>query len=456
MGLLIIISFLFVILVSVFSSTPLSIFSIGVFILLTGSLLCYLLSKGKQIVEKNLLVIFFLNFTFYLLYAVIVYYSYIEQNDFFLFSDQRTFYESGNYLSQFTSIKDIFNACFVERIHIETEGAYFIFGIISFLADRYLDGNSILLQSICVSYFAILTNLFVYKTLSFYVLPKQALKYTLFYALLTPIFFYSPWILRDIHIAFLYSIGIYLIHTSFSIKKLLLFIPLIIITAEFRLEHGFFYLVFPLLYILLQGRNHPNYKVIIKLFLIIALVFSGVIINAILPKLNSIREGLSRYELYTEEALNYQGLGHYLYELPVGIKQIAIIIYSQISSFPPWAIIEKSSSFLTFIIGVIKFIVSVYWSLVFFFIVYSSFFKKSRMLFSKNMIIYLTIVFLFFLLNTSNMNDRRLIALYPLIYVVYVYLRNSLSNINIKKLNIYSVSTYTILILIYTTWKFIL
>jgi hypothetical protein len=44
--------------------------------------------------------------------------------------------------------------------------------------------------------------------------------------------------------------------------------------------------------------------------------------------------------------------------------------------------------------------------------------------------------------NSRNMNDRRLIALYPLIYVVYVYLKNSLSNINIKKLNIYSVSTY--------------
>jgi hypothetical protein len=358
MGLLIIISFLFVILVSVFSSTPLSIFSIGVFILLTGSLLCYLLSKGKQIVEKNLLVIFFLNFTFYLLYAVIVYYSYIEQNDFFLFSDQETFYESGNYLSQFTSIKDIFNACFVERIHIETECAYFIFGTISFLANRFLDGNSIFLQSIFVSYFAILTNLFVYKTLSFYVLPKKALKYTLIYSFLTPIFFYSPWILRDIHIAFLFSIGIYLIHTPFSIKKLLLFIPLIIITAEFRLEHGFFYLVFPLLYILLQGRNHPNYKIIIKFFIIIAIVFSAVIINAILPKLYSIQEGLKRYVMYTEEAINYQGLGHYLYELPFGIKQIAIIIYSQISSFPPWAILTESSSFSLFLFPCFFFLVS--------------------------------------------------------------------------------------------------
>lgn len=127
-----------------------------------------------------------------------------------------------------------------------------------------------------------------------------------------------------------------------------------------------------------------------------------------------------------------------------------------ISSFPPWAILTESSSFSTFIIGVIKFIVSVYWSLVFFFIAYSMFFKKTRMLFNKDLIIYLTIVFLFFLLNTPNMNDRRLIALYPLIYVVYAYLKNSLSNINIKKLSIYSVSTYTILILIYSTWKFIL
>lgn len=100
----------------------------------------------------------------------------------FSFLRSRDFYESGNYLSQFTSIKDIFNACFVERIHIETECAYFIFGTISFLANRFLDGNSIFLQSIFVSYFAILTNLFVYKTLSFYVLPKKALKYTLIYS----------------------------------------------------------------------------------------------------------------------------------------------------------------------------------------------------------------------------------------------------------------------------------
>ncbi len=222
--------------------------------LLLGSILSFLLGRNDKAQRNNLLKIFYVTYSTYLLYAGIVYLSYKEINGFFLYPDQQSFYGIGESLSKRSSISQIFYRCFIQRAHLEQEGAYFLFGSIGYIANNYFDGNSVLLQSIYISFLAILSSLFIYKTLVYYVSNKQAFNYTLCFILLSPIFYYSPWILRDVHIAFLFSLGIYLIHTRFSTSRLLLFIPLILITIQFRTETGLFVLFMPFLYLYFQGK----------------------------------------------------------------------------------------------------------------------------------------------------------------------------------------------------------
>ncbi|MEG3658753.1 hypothetical protein V5097_15190 [Arenibacter palladensis] len=423
------------------------------FFLSLGTGISFWISKDIKQDTQNLLKILYAVFSVYVLFSVIGYLDYITINDFFLFVDQTHFYEAGDILSKNASIAQIFHDCFVLRIHEENEAAYFIFGIIGFMSNTYFDDNNILLQSLHISFLAMLLNLFLYKTLIYYTDRTQALRYTLLFAFFSPLFFYSPWILRDVHIAFLYAVGIYLMHTRFTITRLLLFIPLIIITFEFRLEMGLFYLVMPLYYIYFRGKQHKHYKLLFTSLIFIGIGVLGLALNFLITSINETLRSFEGYSNYTEENLG-DGLGGMLYKLPMGLKQIAITFFSQITPFPAWGKFLDATTIYEYVIAFAEFCGAIFWSYLFLFMCFSFTNKKVRKNLSKENIAILLIALVFIMGNSSEMNTRRILCIYPLIYIVYINIRQWLP---FKKQIAYSnssIALYSALSVIYFFVKY--
>ncbi len=423
------------------------------FFMTLGTAISFWLSTGNTKDSQNLVRIFLAVYSIYALFSVIGYLDFKAINDFFLNPDQVDFYGFGNILSKNENFSQIFQECFVLRIHEENEAAYFIFGSIGFIANKYFDGNSILLQSLHVSFLAMILNLFLYRTILFHTHRAQALNYTLLFAFFSPLIFYSPWILRDVHIALLYAMGIYIMHTRFTIKRLLLFIPLIIITLEFRLEMGLFYFFMPVFYIYFRGKHSHNYKILLPSFIFIGIALLGLVLNFLIDSINSALGSFEGYSNYTEENLG-EGLGAMLYELPEGLKQIAIVLFSQITPFPAWGKFLVSDTIYEYVISFIECSGAIFWSCIFLFMCFSFANGKIRKQLSKENIVVLIIVLAFLLGNSSEMNTRRILCIYPLIFILYLNIRQMLPNSKRRHYSYSSVAVYSALSLIYFYIKY--
>ena len=409
------------------------------------------LSKGNNFQRKDLFTLYNVSFFFYIIFGFLAYLSYNQIDGFFIYSDQVEFYEMGNDLGSLSSISEIFKTCFIERIHYVNEGAIFLFGVLAYFANLF-DGNSVLFQILNVTYFGIVINLFVYKTLLFYTERNQALKYSIYYSLFTYVICFSPWILRDIHIAFFYVVAIYLIHLPFSIKRLIYLIFLQIIVLDFRLTHGAVFIFFPLIYFYKYSDN-IRYKHIFKIFSFLLLIFLIFInFSKISSIIDTITEGYARYSEYSVYVANDQGgLGAKLLSLPSGLKQFAVFVYSQISPFPPWDQLFKASTFLQVVFGILYLIAPVFWGFIVYVVAIN--FKRYYKSFSSFQI-YLLIFFIVFIIgNSSNLNLRRIICVYPILYILFVSIVSRMPKTRIKShINNFSL-IYLFLITIYTILK---
>ena len=298
-----------------------------------------------------------------------------------------------------------------------------------------------------------LLNLFLYKTLLFHTSREEALKYTLLFAFFSPLVFYSPWILRDIHICLLYAIGIYLMHTRFTIKRLLLFVPIIVATLEFRLEMGLFCLIMPIYYIYFRGKNHKNYKLIFGSLIFIGIGVLGLLLNFLINSLSAAISSFVGYSSYTDETLG-DGLGAMMFKLPMGIRHIAIVVFSQIRPFPAWGNLLIAKTVYEYVISFVELLGAVFWSYIFFFISFSFTSKVVRKKLSQENIVILIIALIFILGNSSEMNIRRILCIYPLIFIIYINVRQMLPKRKRISYSNSSIALYSVLSVIYFFIKY--
>lgn len=427
---------------------------IGIYLFFLFS--CYCISYiifDTTIERVKTLKIFRLSSFLYFSFALFSFWSYIENNNsFFQYSDQDNFYEMSQYLGSLPNIKSIFDACFINQPYLaltENQGAYFYLGIISYFANIYLGGNSVIFQILNVSFLAALIPVFVFRILAYFVSLKSAFRYVIIFIFCSHVFYYSPWILRDIHIALLYAIGLSILFSPFKVYRLIVLSLLVFITTFFRLEHGLFMLFMPLLYVYEQTKYN---KFIHYTFVIIGLgvcVFLGTII---LPEVISIQSTLSGYVDYTQEAAEEGGLGKYIYRLPIGIKQIVTVLYSQMSPFPSWNLAVNAKNFPQFIIGIVQMVAPLFWFIVWFCIVKVMSTKRYKNILPSIAIYAGLILVVFLLLNSSNMNPRRLICMYPVLYLFFVIAKEKYP-LFIKKNMKYSFAVYCALCVTYLIIK---
>lgn len=409
--------------------------------MLLGFISCFYFSSGKVKELKSLFFIFSSSSLVYFSYSIFSFIDFSNQNRFFIFPDQNHFYEVGDSLKNLPSLKHIFENTIISKVNIENEGMHLLTGSIAYLMNKYFDGNNILSQSLIVSGFAVFINIFIYKTLRFYVDMNTAFKYSLIFAFSSVVFAYSPWILRDIHILFFFTLGFYLTHKKFNIRTLLLLFFLQIIVSEFRFASGVAFIFFPIFYIYTKAKDY-KYKGI--LYFLLAIILVPLLYKAygiILDSFFTVSGRLERYVEFTAESVESSGgLARSIYQLPSGLKEFFIVILSQIQPFPPWAGIEKAGTLFETIAIIIFGISGVFW----FYIIYSSLisFVKNYSQVPKSLVIALIFFCIFLFSNSSNMNVRRVMAVYPIAYIFFVY---SQVYFNSRQTNIYiSISFFII------------
>ncbi len=242
-------------------------------------------------------------------------------------------------------------------------------------------------------------------------------------------------------------------HTRFSIKRLLLFIPLIIVTLEFRLEMGLFCFFMPVYYIYFRGKKHKNYKFIFTSLIFIGIAVLGLILNFLMSSISSALGSFEGYSNYTEENLG-EGLGAMLYQLPAGVKQLAITLFSQITPFPAWGKFLVSETNYEYVISFVQFCGAIFWSYIFLFMSFSFTNSKVRKKLSKENIVVLIIVLIFLMGNSSEMNTRRILCIYPLIFILYLNIRQMLPNRKRMYYSYSSLALYSALSVVYFFVKY--
>ncbi|WP_193039079.1 hypothetical protein [Pseudoalteromonas nigrifaciens] len=417
-----------------------------------GVALAFYLGRNNVRDLKNIIFIFSLATILYFSYSLVLFTELTNQIGYEMFRDQTHFHSVANSLKYSDSIISILKETVIEKKHIENEGAHFSFGVIAYISNKYHYGNPLLLQSLLVASFAVLINVFLYNTLRFYIDESIALKYTILFILFSFAFSYSPWILRDIHIMFFYSIGIYLVHKSFSVKVLLFLFSIQVILMEFRVESSFAFMFLPMVYIYLQAKNYKYKSVLYFICILLILPATSIIFDLLSRNITGVTDTLARYDSYTSEALESQsGLSGALYKLPFGIKHFSISVTSQIQPFPFWAGVEKGAPFTLNLSELLFGVSAVFWFYVMF--INALFFKEHYRKIPKLLLYLLAFFCLFILANSSNLTTRRIIAVYPIAYVLFVFIAAQIPYEVLRRKSIVFILVYISLSFIYILLK---
>lgn len=280
---------------------------------------------------------------------------------------------------------------------------------------------------------------------------KASYKNTLIISLISIVFFYSTIFIRDIHIALLYLLAIYLTFDSkFSLITLIKIVALIFITCTFRIESGLFLFILIPTYLLLSLQK-TNYKiVIISASVVIALLIGFYYLNN-----RTIIETIveDNRDVYVESVSEGSGIIGTLQRIPVA-GDILSIFYNAIQPVPFWSRLEPTSAdkygaesynimrFPQAIASIFNWIVLCY--------LLAPFFSRElrRRLKGKitiPLVYQLIIGFIFFLLQSAVISQRRLIPYYIIYYILFFIIHGQVKKQDKKVLNMIVFSTFIVI-----------
>src|SRR5690606_1833203 len=130
-----------------------------------------------------------------------------------------------------------------------------------------------------------------------------AVKLALLYGLLGHIFAYSATLLRDIHVSFLFALGIYILFCRKSFIGIFFLLLIDYLIFGFRPEHGIFFLSFLGYYSFRFLKN--NRKKALKFLPVILILIGAVLyfyINNLLDSyVSTLADTTSKYSAFAEE-----------------------------------------------------------------------------------------------------------------------------------------------------------
>lgn len=367
--------------------------------------------------------------------------------------DEYNFWILTETLKEATSVIQLIRDCFIDRIHLENEGYIFYIAVLAYISEVFFDGNHLFVQYLGSVFFGALLSIVIYKILLLYFDSKKSANYTLLYSLLSVVFVFSFKLIRDVHIAFFYAVSIYVVLRKFSVRGLLVLILNVLILWQLRFEHGLFALVFIAYY--LYERIKRNILLVVLLAISVLSIFIVYFGDALL----SAQDGMSRYVEYTYDSVMSKddSLGALVYTFPSPIKEVLIVLLSQIQPFPSWVALNNSPNAYATIIASHDIIRTFFLYIVFYSMILWMPFNKIYKRVPAKLKYLLLITFVFLLLNSSNMHSRRIMCLFPIIFLVYVWIKeNCISYSKYFRTNILLAFTYLSLIIVYLVVKYLI
>ena len=418
--------------------------------IIIGTLTSLLLKKKYR---QNGLKLFYIVFSIYTLFALFHYIDVYYYKNFVFVDEFESFLPWANNLANNSSLVAVFQDSYDKSVLLENRGYIFYIGTISYIAQNYLDGNNELLLFLSSVLFGSLSSLALYRLLLFHTIINSSFKYALLFSLFSASLLYSFTLLRDIHITFFYLCGFIIISKNFSFKGLILLILLAFLIWNFRYEHGLFFIIFILYYFFISLKRHKIF------FISLAITFAIISSSLILKSFINITGTLLRYTEKTEDTTMSKdnSLGQILWTLPTPIKEISIILNSQLQPFPSWNRLAESNNLFSAIISFPPIFYSFFWYTIMFGLIKWSIFKKNKnKLFNKDVKLLGLIALVFIAANVANPNIRRMMCVYPLLYLLYVIINTKLlTNKQIINTLYQSSFSYLALIVIYLIVKFI-
>ncbi|GEM_PF-4860966 len=394
----------------------------------------YYRDKNDHDSEKLFLVVFSL----YIFYALCFRYFYQASNlhqmlgsSYGVWDDQVKSYLNARYLSQLPFFKMV-KQCFSLSLFGEYPLYCVLLGCLGKIASG-IDSCNYTFLLFHVTFLSSLIPVFLYKICLFYFKRETAYKVTMFYAIFSFTLFFSARLLRDEHIAFIYIWAMYLIcNSKKDVLKLVQLGGLAVICYYFRVEHGYFMLVFIGIFLQLWLRQFfRNSRVVVIVLSIVTCLLFTFYQPRQLGVDRVINTGVKSYTNYESKSLDYASVdsfGKELMRLPKPLNYFVTGAWGQIQPFPFWVHLGVKDKARNNWIWFPKAIAGIFWFFAWGYILKGVVKKPFLIKSMPPSLIYLCMTtLLLILLTTAEFSTRRIYCAYPPLYLlaVFSYLRMS-------------------------------
>lgn len=278
---------------------------------------------------------------------------------------------------------------------------------------------------------------------------KKSFLAALFYGFGAFTFYFSLGLLRDVHIALIYAIGLYVsIAGDYSPRNYILMAFLGCLAYFLRLENGLFFLAIIGAWVLRSGGRK---KIIIGFLSIVALIFVIIKMGGVAMIFNKMLDTQSVYDARTVNAYgNTSSLGIKLMKLPFPLNYLGTTGLSQLVPFPFWSAFNNAKSFVAYILYLPYALAGLFW-----FSIWMRFLRNTKVtiqFFKQHKYIVAICLLYIILVASTEINARRLMAVYPVLFFGYFYI-STRRDIDKKVELLYNTGIYAALILAYLALK---
>jgi len=406
-------SILMVLSILAYIEENIAILVVSILYLVLGMLLSFISEKFEHI--KNFIYIFLLFFLVYLLHSSIIHYGIIEvYGSPFIKSDELFFRE----VSDTISLKFKMGYTFFEldKIYIEGTAGIYLYGLVATLAN-FFGENSILVLKISVVLVSALIPMYLYGISRLYFSENISLSVATIYGFFSFVPYLSSTLLRDIHIALMFIITMYIILQRLSIVNLIVLFFVSFVSYYLRPQTGLFMMGFSVIYFFVLVRSMVENRYIeLSIYSVLIGVMVIVVLNSNLMEVYNMTANSTGNKPSATQA---SGMGAKIAKLPIPLNIVAQLSYGQMQPFPPsWIFSGNNKGFFQ-----ISYLISgIAWFLGWGFLLYGLFKKKilSKVDLKLKLMFLISMAYLI-LIATIITGMRRQMPVYPILYLFMVF-----------------------------------
>lgn len=394
--------------------------------IISGAIYVLFIYYFSLVVDKSLRTNYLcLGILFLLLYSTflsLVHFTIIESpfQDFFINIDETGFLLDATALAKL-NYSEIWSVTFTT---FEYSGSPLFYAWIGTLQKTVSTGPyySLLFQKLNVAFIGSFIPGVMYLLCTKVSSSRVAMKAASAYGILSFTFFYSVGFMRDIHIALIYVVALYIISgEEYSLKNYLILILLGLIAYYIRFENGLFFMAFIGVWMYKSGSNK---KFIISIVTIIGLGGAILLLGGVETIYNMAFKTIEGYTTRAHRLADQGSLGIKLMSLPAPINYIGMAAFGQISPFPFWAVFREDISLFGNFFYLLEVIAALFWMIVWLRIV--KYPKRSLVFYRKYKFVVLVVLLYIVSVSMAQAMSRRLMAVYPMIFLGYIYINNRL------------------------------